>query len=80
MEYLEDTFLGEYDGRVLRTLQRRVQHWKAVHGPDKAVIFRQQAEPGRQGLSDFTRVALTITLAGQAFVRLLYEFRLAFNY
>ena len=46
---MEDTFLGEYDGRVLRTLQRRVQHWKAVHGPDKAVIFRQQAEPGRQG-------------------------------
>ena len=46
LEYLEDTF---YDGRIL-TLQRRVQHWKAVHGPDKAVIFRQQAEPGRQGL------------------------------
>ena len=43
LEYLEDTFPGKYDGRVLRTLQRRVQHWKAVHGPDKAVIFRQQA-------------------------------------
>ena len=35
LEYLEDTFPGEYDGRILRTLQRRVQHWKAVHGPDK---------------------------------------------
>ena len=53
---------------------RRVQHWKAVHGPDKAVIFRQQAEPGRQGLSDFTHVASAITLAGQPFVHLLYQF------
>ena len=79
LEYLEDTFPGEYDGRVLRTLQRRVQHWKAVHGPDKAVIFRQQAEPGHQGLSDFTHVALAITIAGQAFVHLLYQFRLAFS-
>ena len=64
LEYLEDTFPGQYDGRVLRTLQRRVQQWKAVYGPDKAVIIRQQAEPGRQGLSDFTRVALAITIAG----------------
>ena len=44
---------------------------EAVHGPDKAVIFRQQAEPGRQGLSDFTHVASAITLAGQPFVHLL---------
>ena len=79
LEYLEDTFPGDYDGRILRTLQRRVQHWKAVHGPDKAVIFRQQAEPGRQGLSDFTHVASAITLAGQPFVHLLYQFRLAFS-
>ncbi len=79
LEYLEDTFPGEYDGRILRTLQRRVQHWKAVHGPDKAVIFRQQAEPGRQGLSDFTHVASAITLAGHPFVHLLYQFRLAFS-
>ena len=40
LEYLEDTFPNQYDGRVLRTLQRRVQQWKAVHGPDNAVIFR----------------------------------------
>ena len=61
LEYLEDTFPGQYDGRVLRTLQRRVQQWKAVHGPDKAVIFRQEAEPGRQGLSDFTHKGPVIT-------------------
>ena len=79
LEYLEDTFPGQYDGRVLRTLQRRVQQWKAVHGPDKAVIFRQQAEPGRQGLSDFTHKAPAITIGGQPFGYLLYQFRLAFS-
>ena len=79
LEYLEDTFPGEYDQRVLRTLQRRVKHWKAVQGPDKAVMFCQEALPGRQGLSDFTRPARRITLCGEPFPHLLYQFRLAFS-
>ena len=32
-----------------------------------------------KGLSDFTRVALAITLVSQAFAHLLYQFRLAFS-
>jgi hypothetical protein len=31
-EYLQDAYPGEYP-QVLRTLQRRVQTWKALHGP-----------------------------------------------
>ena len=65
LEYLEDTFPGEYDQRVLQTLQRLVQHWKAVSGPDKAVIFRQAVNAevkipslwvvaGHDGLLNFT--------------------------
>lgn len=79
LEYLEDTYPGQYEGNVLRTLQRRVKHWRAVDGPDKAVMFRQAMPPGRQGLSDFTYPKFVITIQGEAFKHLLYQFRLAFS-
>ena len=41
---------------VRRTLERRIRVWRAEHGPEQEVIFRQKHEPGRQGLSDFTRM------------------------
>ena len=37
-----------------RTLERRIRAWRAVNGPDREVIFRQEHPPGRMGLSDFT--------------------------
>ena len=37
-EYLQDKYPGEYP-RVLRTLQRRVSDWKALHGPSPEVMF-----------------------------------------
>jgi hypothetical protein len=40
---------------VRRTLERRIRQWRALHGPEREVIFRQTHEPGRMGLSDFTR-------------------------
>lgn len=79
LEYLEEHYPTHYDQRLLRTLQRRVKQWKALHGPDKPVIFRQQAEAGRQGFSDFTHPDSTITIAGKSFKHLLYQFRLAFS-
>ena len=42
---------------IRRTLERRIRTWKAQHGPDQEVMFRQAHEPGRQGLSDFTDVS-----------------------
>lgn len=77
LEYLEDHYPGEYEGSVLRTLQRRVKQWKVLHGPAQDVIFRQQAEPGLMGLSDFSRPDDAITVAGEPFPHLLYQFRLA---
>ena len=48
-----------------RTLERRIRAWRAIHGPDQEVIFRQVHEPGRMGLSDFTDMAeLDVTVAG----------------
>src|SRR5690606_16793083 len=39
---------------IRRTLERRVRAWRAVHGPEQEVIFRQVHQPGRLALSDFT--------------------------
>ena len=48
-----------------RTLERRIRSWRAVHGADQEVIFRQVHEPGRVGLSDFTNMSdLGVTVAG----------------
>jgi hypothetical protein len=40
-----------------RTLERRIRSWRALHGANQEVIFRQVHEPGRMGLSDFTDMA-----------------------
>ena len=70
----------ELDPGVRRTLERRIRVWRAEHGPDQDVIFRQKHEPGRQGLSDFTRMGpLGVTVAGQALDHMLYHFRLAWS-
>ena len=63
-----------------RTLERRIRSWRAVHGADQEVIFRQVHEPGRMGLSDFTDMTdLGVTIAGVPLDHRLYHFRLAYS-
>jgi transposase InsO family protein len=63
---------------VRRTLERRIRAWRALHGAEQDVMFRQIHEPGRMGLSDFTDMAdLGITIAGERLDHRLYHFRLA---
>ena len=65
---------------VRRTLERRIRQWRALHGPEREVIFRQTHEPGRMGLSDFTDMAGSeVTVAGEPLPHRLYHFRLAFS-
>ena len=65
---------------MLRTLQRHIRQWRALEGPPKEVFFPQVYAPGHRGLSDFTSMAeLLITIAGAAFVHILYHFVLAFS-
>jgi len=79
-EAVQDKHPGKYSNGRKRTFQRRVKDWKALHGPDKEVMFRQIQEPGRQGLSDFTKISnFTVTIAGEPLSHLLYHFRLAFS-
>ena len=35
---------------IRRTLERRIRTWRALVGPERDVIFRQEHEPGRLGL------------------------------
>ena len=68
------------DDRVRRTLERRVRDWRALHGPECDVIFRQTPEPGRMALSDFTDAGeLGVTIAGQPLAHRLYHFVLAYS-
>jgi hypothetical protein len=65
---------------VRRTVERRIRAWRAVHGPDREVIFRQVHEPGRLGLSDFTKADLLgVTIGGEPLEHNLYHFRLAYS-
>lgn len=70
---------GYEDGQV-RTLQRRMRVWRALSGPEKEVFFPQAHVPGREGAFDFTCAnELGITIQGQAFDHLLYEFALSYS-
>lgn len=70
----------EYGPAQLRTLQRRMQEWRAFHGPEKEVYFEQVPVAGREGAFDFTDATeLGVTIVGQVFVHLLFEFVLTFS-
>jgi len=70
----------EIGAGVRRTLERRIRSWRALNGPDRDVIFRQEHPPGRLGLSDFTDMAdHGVSIAGVPFDHRLYHFRLAFS-
>jgi hypothetical protein len=65
---------------IRRTLERRMRTWRALVGPEQDVIFRQEHEPGRLGLSDFTDTsALGVTIAGVVLGHRLYHFRPLFD-
>ena len=70
----------DLDPGIRRTLKRRIRAWRAEHGPEQEVIFRQKHEPGHRALSDFTHMAsLGVTVADQPLDHMLYHFRLAWS-
>lgn len=83
--YLQRTYYNDsgesiYDDTHLRTLQRRVAQWKAIHGSPKDVIFPQIHLPGVQSLSDFTHMDRSeIQIKGVVFKHMLYHFRLVYS-
>src|SRR6202795_2873089 len=70
----------EIGAGIRRTLERRVRTWRALHGGEQEVIFRQEHPPGRLGLSDFTDMGgRGVSIAGVPLDHRLYHFRLAFS-
>jgi transposase InsO family protein len=70
----------EIGASVRRTLERRIRTWRALHGAEQDVIFRQEHPPGRLGLSDFTSMGdRGVSIAGAPLDHRLYHFRLAFS-
>jgi hypothetical protein len=65
---------------VRRTLERRVARWRALSGPERDVMFRQEHPPGRMGLSDFTDMnGLGVTIVSVPLLHRIYHFHLAFS-
>jgi transposase len=64
----------------LRTLQRRIQHWRYLKGPDKEVMFRQQLYPGKQSQSDWTNCdELKVTIQKQEYPHLIFHFMMPYS-
>ena len=65
---------GRYQATQVRTLQRHIARWRALHGPEQEVIFEQRHIPGERAQSDFTHMAdLGVTIAGEAFPHMVYQ-------
>lgn len=43
LEELQRRYPGQYGTNVLRTLQRRIRQWRAVHGAEREVFLRSAA-------------------------------------
>ena len=66
--------------RHKRTLQRRVEQWRALHGPAHEGMFMQPHRAGPLVISDFTRLrGEPITIAGQVLEHRLFHFRLPYS-
>lgn len=79
-EHLQREQPGEFQDGQLRTLQRRLKHWRATEGPPKEVFFPQIHYPGQLSESDFTHMTtLGVTIQGELFKHLLYHFVLTYS-
>jgi transposase len=80
MQWLIEEHGDRYHIGQLRTLQRRMQRWRALNGPDKEVMFRQKPIPGKQSQSDWTHCDdLKVTIGGHPFPHMLFHFMLVYS-
>ena len=71
---------GRYQEGQVRTLQRHIAGWRALHGPAKEVLFAQVHTPGEAAQSDFTHMtALGVTLGSVPFPHLVYHLVLTYS-
>ena len=74
LEWLQERHPGRFNASHLRTLQRRLRDWRALHGPEREVYFEQKHPPGREAQMDFTHCGeLGVTIGGEPFEHLLFQ-------
>ena len=79
-EYLQRSEPGRFADGQLRTLQRRIKHWRATEGPKLEVFFPQVHLPGDLCASDFTHMGkLNITIDGKPFDHLIFHLVLTYS-
>jgi len=79
-EFLMELHEGKFVEGQVRTFQRRVRDWRALHGPEQEVFFPQEHRPGEAMQLDFWDAAeLGITILGEAFPHLLGHLVLPFS-
>jgi len=81
LELLRTRYPEQFHPGQARTLQRRFRDWRARHGVEPEVFFQQVAVPGREAAIDFTHgTDLGVTIAGDPFPHLLFEFVLSYSH
>ena len=81
LEVLRTRYPDQFHAGQARTLQRRFRDWRARHGVEPEVFFQQVAAPGREAAIDFTHATdLGVTVAGDPFPHLLFEFVLSYSH
>ena len=80
MQHIIDLHGERFHWGQLRTLQRRIQDWRALEGPEKDIIFPQVHYPGKQSQSDWTDCnKLGVTIAKEPFPHCLFHFALSYS-
>ena len=74
IEWLEERHPGRFSASQLRILQRRLQDWRILNGPDQEVYFPQEHPPGREAQIDFTHCnSLGVTIGGRSYRHRLFQ-------
>ena len=69
-----------YRPTQMRTLQRHIAKWRALHGPEREVIFEQCHQPGERAQSDFTHMEdLGVTIADQPLPHMVFHLVLTYS-
>jgi hypothetical protein len=80
LEHLQEQKPDQDWSSLKRTLQRRAQQWKALHGTAPEVMFPLAYQPREIGFCDFIQVKrVAITLRGEPFPHLLFHYLLAWS-
>ncbi len=80
MGWLHEQNPGQFEDGQLRTLQRRVKHWRLHYGEGKEVFFAQRHHPGERLQSDFTHMDdLQVTIQGELFRHMFFHAVLTYS-